>query len=53
MSIKSGTVELISELLKPNECYLIEMDDDGILYLGNNNGRAFLDKATFPKEMSG
>lgn len=32
----------IYEIIKPNECYLIEKDDNGILYLGNKNGKTFL-----------
>ena len=41
---------MICEVLKPNECFLLTKDEEGIMYVGNKNGRVFIVKALFPKE---
>lgn len=41
--------EIIYEVLKPNECFLLTKDEKGIMYAGNKNGKTFMAKALFPK----
>ncbi len=38
---------MICEIIKPDECYLLEKDEDGITYAGNNKGRVFVAKAKY------
>ena len=41
---------MICEVLKPNEVFLLWKDNEGIMYCGNNKGKAFMCKALFPLE---
>jgi hypothetical protein len=53
MNLKEKEETKIYEVLKPNECYLLYLTDDGIEYVGNKNGRTFIALAKFPEETKG
>jgi len=42
--------EMICEVLKPKECFILWMDDEGIMYVGNKNGKVFIAKALNPEK---
>lgn len=47
--MKEKIDEMICELIRPKECYILWSDDEGIIYVGNKNGKAFVARALYPK----